>query len=364
MPLSDNEDETSGSDTDVSTYDNMYDNTSQRSPNESTSDKPQAKSFSSEAPTSATPNQATSAIDQKEIERKERRRDAVRQCRRRKREAAMRLEAQFKYERERQARLVSELEKKSLTVYPAPAPPRPVHPASEAEIIRALFQSGALHGQIGVPDYSQQRLAQAAQVGRMHLEQQAVLLHSLQSQQQPFLGGQSVLRAKLNNEGGHLTIMQEMLMRRSAEAAAAQAAKRAPMPSPALLGPMAALLAAAEQEERRSLSPPHTPPLTNFTNPSLMSKPRLFEQNQEEGPPRLVKKQKLDTNLTEDEKELRRKERKREAVRRCRQRKRLQQQRLAEETVKIVHQNERLQSSLVSNGMHSMNPSSTFWKTL
>jgi hypothetical protein len=315
------EDETSGSDTDVST----------KSDNGST----QSKSSSSKAPKTAPADgvnvEGVSAKELKELERKERRRDAVRQCRRRKREAAMKLEAQFKFERERQARLMTELEKKSLGHVPPTTMPNPL--VSEVELVR-LLQTQA-RGQKGVSEYVSQLLAQ---LNRMR--EQSALQHTLQCQQQPLVGVPPMGRV---DSATHPTMMEEMLLRRSIEAAAAQAARRATMPSPAQLGPMAALIAAAEQEERRTVSPP----VNNFATPSFISPTSRIPED----PPRLLKKQKLDSNLTEEEKELQRKERKREAVRRCRQRKRLQQERLAQETMRIVHQNDKLQSSLLLNGM-------------
>jgi hypothetical protein len=313
----------------------------------------------------------------KEMLRKERRREAVRLCRKRKREAALKLEAQFKFQRQRQAVLVRELQRKSQTSGAAsmglPAPPPSYN--DNSHMMHTMRLQAAMHAASANNPAVPQQQALSSQLSRLLMQaermkhNQAVFRSSsmlFQQQPQPHFGLAPAVPTMAFPKNSNMTMMEELLLRRSLEASAAV---RAPSPcsnrsaAMAANNSMATLLAVAEQEQELVSRPQTTqtsytiPPLvpgplsmpTSFTAPSALAPvamPALETMAAEAAAPPL-KKLKLDPGMTEEEKELKRKERKREAVRRCRLRKREQQERLQQETMKMLQQNEKLQSSLL-----------------
>jgi hypothetical protein len=307
------------------------------------------------------------ALRKKELDRKERRREAVRQCRKRKRDAALKLEAQFKFEQERQALLVMELEKStksSLTRSSELADDLgSVSHYTDAEVAEAeadMLQAARLQealeeavqtSQVRNParrDHLSSLLVQAVRLK----QQQSVLQRSLLLPQQPQLPESrpshhilDSLPPAYRDEGrSSKSRMEEMVLQRGFDAALARGSSTPP------LNPMAALLAAAEREEQMS-SGLSNPGVEGTAFAGATTAPYFDEQANQW-------MQRRENTRVDDEKELRRKERKREAVRRCRLRKRQQQKSLEQETMAMARQNEQLQSSLLQSSLLGNNMAS------
>jgi hypothetical protein len=314
-----------------------------------------SSSKKTQLPPSSTAGSAEDEKAMKEMLRKERKREAVRRCRKRKREAALKLEAQLKFQRRRQEVLVREVQKKTFD------------------------GAGAVHD----PDFSQLRCANAVQMAmqtghpgyRQHfnLRDQALATHLTQAfvQAETQRRQEAMLASKILQATSHSGISVSNLtwllqQQRAAEHRQQQAAYSdllnarqfvGATPTPPRLAaesrarensnPLLGLLAVAEaQQQMQSFSQQqHKPPTASSpVNPHAVALPESQVQAAANTRKPATKRPRASlTGETDDEKEARRKERKREAVRRCRLRKRQQHEQLEEETKKLQQQNERLQ---------------------
>jgi hypothetical protein len=326
--------------------------------------------------------------------RKERKREAVRRCRKRKREAALKLEAQFKFQRRRQEVLMNELSKSvkkhesdvgngvmfksGATDISTTTPMSEVdkamheqehskypmlHTALREQLLSAQLASFAQQCQqdpdihfatsfLGMPLPLQNHCPQGSMSsgGVVSFTKDPIMSQKLDELSPRSLGdlqspstaasiqsNHHLARMMCKELGSHQSESHSQGITLSLEKTQGIPSLEAPVRSPHTLllshNPLASLLAVAEQQLQ--FISPHEQQMQSIQNETT------------------VRKKKESSNplkLTEEEtKEAKRRERKREAVRRCRLRKRQEHERLQQETQKLLQQNEQLQQTLMSN---------------
>jgi hypothetical protein len=336
----------------------------------------------------------------KEMIRKERKREAVRRCRKRKREAAIQLEEQVQYQRQRQDDLVRKVKKKSLlgivdNMLLSPRPPNSLIDVAQSrfEYLSHLnnFQPDVAHRLEYLPHrhnllalqqglrglgacpaaldqqlhqellFIKQHLLARHHADRRHQEDNMLRSYLLKAASQPFTSmADSAILAKLQQPQGyhqHLNaskwvgaaaISEDLMkaqhslgMQQQCHASAGVLPRGNTMNSPLMT-----LLAVAEadQQIQSSLKAPPPPKPTSVATATASLLARSTSTHTKPSTKRA--RTTTPANLTEDEKEARRKERKREAVRRCRLKKRQEQELLAQETQKLLQLNAKLQHRL------------------
>jgi hypothetical protein len=329
----------------------------------------------------------------KEQLRKERKREAVRRCRKRKREAALKLEAQFKFQRRRQEVLMNELSKSvkhesdvgndvmfesGATEISTTTPMSEVgkamheqehskypmlHTALREQLLSAQLASFAQQCQqdpdihfatsfLGMPlplqnhcphgSMSSGSVVSYTQDPMMSQKLDELPPRSPGDLQSPsaaasIQSNHHLARMMCKKLGPHLSESHPQGIILPLEKTQSIPSLETPLRSPQTMllshNPLASLLAVAEQQLQ--FISPHEQPVQFIQKETTVRK-----KKESSNPPKLTE---------EETKEAKRRERKREAVRRCRLRKRQEHERLQQETQKLLQQNEQLQQTLMSN---------------